>query len=318
MNTLRVVAEPSPMSEMEPAKKKSLPVASLLLLRPKQWAKNLLVFAAFLFTGGFKDTFAISHVLVAFFAMCFASSATYIFNDLADIERDRAHPKKRYRPLASGSVPVPVAVGIGAALLVASLGMAGWLNASSVVIVTVYLILQVLYNWKLKHTPIADVYTIAVGFVLRAVLGAAAISVAISPWLLFCTGALALMLGFAKRRNEFITQGDDRASSRESLVHYSKLSLDALVIMFGTAAALCYGLYCIESSTAKKFPGIILTSLFVFYGITRYVLLVFTGDEGGEPADVLFKDKHIIASVVLFIVAAIAAVSGLPIHLLEQ
>ena len=311
--------EPAPL-DLPPVKRAALPVAAILLLRPKQWAKNLLVFAAFLFTGSesFSNPHRIAFVLFGFMAMCFASSATYIFNDLADLERDRQHHKKRNRPLASGAVPKNLGIAMGVGLLAISLGIAWSMNKTSFSIVLIYLVLQVLYNWKLKRTPIADVYCIAVGFVLRAALGAAAITVSISAWLLFCTGALALMLGFAKRRNEFILQGDDRAASRESLVHYTKLSLDALVIMFATAAALCYGLYCIESTTAKKFPALILTSLFVFYGITRYVLLVFTADEGGEPADVLFRDKHIIASVVLFIAAAAFAVSGYSIPLLER
>lgn len=300
------------------ARKASLPASVVKLLRPKQWSKNFLVFAAILFTGAFGHTQSIIWALLGFAAMCMASSGTYIFNDLADIERDRAHPKKRLRPLASGAVPKSMGIVLGVVLLVGSLAIGWSLNRSTGTIITTYLLLQVLYNWKLKRTPIADVYCIALGFVLRAALGAAAITVQISAWLLFCTGALALMLGFAKRRNEFISQGEDRANSRESLVKYTKTALDVFVTMFACAAAICYGLYTIESETGRHFPALILTSPFVFYGITRYVLLVFTQDEGGEPADVLFKDKHIIASVVLFIVAAAVAVSGFRIPLLEK
>ena len=185
-------------------------------------------------------------------------------------------------------------------------------------IVGIYVGMQILYNWRLKHVPVADVFTIAIGFVLRAVLGAAAIAVNISGWLLFCTGALALMLGFAKRRTEFILQGSDRESSRESLIHYSRSALDAIVVMFAAGAAMSYGIYTLQSKTAQRFPGLILTSLFVFYGITRYVLLIFTIDEGGEPADVLFKDRHMIASVLLFVAAAVLAMSGFRLPFIEQ
>lgn len=290
----------------------------LVLLRPKQWAKNLLVFAALIFTGGFTNPAMVVPVLLAFAAMCMASSATYIFNDLADLERDRAHPKKKKRPLASGDVPISIGIATGVLLVLGSLGIALTLNTTSFVVVLSYLFLQVLYNWRLKRTPLADVYCIAIGFVLRATLGAAAIAVGISGWLLYCTGALALMLGFAKRRNEFVIQGEARASSRESLSAYSRASLDALVVMFACGAAMAYAIYTINGSTAQKYPGIMLTSLFVFYGITRYVFLVFTQDEGGEPADVLFKDPHIIFSVLGFLATAILAVSGVRIPILEH
>lgn len=292
--------------------------SALKLIRPKQWAKNLLVFAGLLFGAKFHDPHHVVLALLAFAAMSLVSSCTYVFNDLIDVERDRRHPKKRLRPLASGAISKPAGAVIGTALFVLGMSIGAYLGMGPLIILAVYLLLQVLYNWRLKHMPVADVYTIAVGFVLRAVLGAAAIDVAISGWLLFCTGALALMLGFAKRRNEFILQGDDRSSSRESLVHYNRPALDALVIIFAAGAAMCYGIYTLQSRTAHQFPALILTSLFVFYGITRYVLIVFTVDEGGEPADILFKDPHIIASVVLFVASAVLALSGLRIPVLES
>jgi len=288
------------------------------LVRPKQWAKNFLVFAALLFTARYKDPQMTLKALMAFFSMSMVSSCTYVFNDLVDIERDRAHPKKRTRPLASGAISPRMGMAIGIVLFFAAFAFAINLGQITVLILVFYLLMQVLYNWRLKHIPIADVYTIAVGFVLRAVLGAAAIAVAISGWLLFCTGALALMLGFAKRRNEFILQGDQRTTSRESLVHYTKSALDAIVIMFAAGAAMCYGTYTLLSPTAHAHPALIATSLFVFYGITRYLLLIFTLDEGGEPADVLFKDPHMVASVVLFVLSSIIAMSTTKIPLIEQ
>ncbi len=296
----------------------SIPESIFRLLRVKQWAKNLLVFAAPLFSGIAGHSQYLLPAFGAFMAMSLACSSTYICNDLIDIDRDRQHPTKQFRPLASGAISRPLGIGFGVVCLVGGLIVAALLGKACLAIVLVYLVLQVLYNWRLKRMPIADVYTIAIGFVLRATLGAAAIKVSMSGWLLFCTGGLALMLGFAKRRHEFISQGEDRVVSRESLAHYSKSALDALVCICAAGAAMCYAIYTIESKTAHKYPAIILTSAFVFYGITRYVLLVFMLDEGGEPTDVLFRDKHIIFSVVGFVVVAIVALSGVNIPLLEH
>lgn len=288
------------------------------LARPKQWTKNLLVFAALIFSGRFLEPAAWILALTAFAAMCLVSSATYVFNDLADLERDRQHPTKRNRPLASGAVGRGPAIAFGAVSLLVGVGLSASLGMTALGIVLVYLALQFLYNLWLKRVPVADVHCIAAGFVLRAVLGAAALPVDISGWLLFCTGALALMLGFGKRRHEFRLQGEQRAASRESLVDYNQTVLDALVVMFATAAALCYGIYSLESTTAVKYPGIIITTPLVVYGIARYTLLIFTVDEGGEPADVLFRDPHLILTIVLFLVAAVAAMSGLKLPLIGR
>lgn len=284
--------------------------AWLRLLRPKQWAKNLLVLAAPIFAARLTEAESAILTLQAFAAMCAISSATYIFNDLADVRRDREHPAKRHRPLASGSVPVGGAIALGVVLFCAGLALGFSLNTSSGVVLVAYASIQLLYNLFLKRTPIADVFTISVGFILRAMLGAYAVWVPISGWLIFCTGALALMLGFAKRRNEYILQGEQRETSRESLAGYTRAGLDALVIMTATGAAICYGIYSVDSATAAKYPAIVLTSLFVFYGIARYVMVVFSKDEGGEPADLLFRDPHLLVSVGLFLLTAIVAVSG--------
>ncbi|HWD41475.1 MAG TPA: UbiA family prenyltransferase [Fimbriimonas sp.] len=290
----------------------------LRLLRVKQWSKNLLVFAALIFS--FDPTHLDRFVLTfeAFFAMCFACSATYIYNDIRDAAKDRNHPKKRSRPIAAGLVTVPQARSVAAVCLAVGLGL-GWLTGlTGFVIVVTYLAVQVAYNLGLKAQPVADVYTIASGFILRAMLGAAAIHVPISAWLLYCTGALSLMLGFGKRRHEFLLLGDDAGASRDSLVHYTAGALDALVIMFACAAAICYGIYTIESATAAKYPTLIITAPFVFYGITRYVLVVFAGEEGGEPEEMLFRDKHILASILLFLTSAALVLSGLRLNLLER
>lgn len=289
-------------------------IAYLSLLRPKQWTKNLLVFAALLFVGGFRDPNLVLLTIRAFVAMCLVSSATYIFNDVRDRDRDRQHPRKKLRPIASGNVSVGSALVIAVLCLFAGV-LAALINAQTLLIVLAYIALQAAYNLYFKQIPVADVFCIAIGFVLRAVLGAAAISVTISGWLLFCTGALALLLGFSKRRSEFLTVQEAK-STRESLAHYTQSSLDALVAIFACGAAMCYGIYCLESDTAKKYPGLILTSVFVFYGIARYVMIVFSQDEGGEPETLLYKDKHLLASVILFVVTAVMAISGVEVPLI--
>jgi len=289
-------------------------IAHILLLRPKQWTKNLLVFAALLFVGAFRDPHMVWLAVQAFFAMCLASSAVYVVNDLRDIERDRRHPRKKNRPLAAGTVKPPAAIAIAVVCLFGSLTLAYLVNKSSLAIIGIYLGMQILYNAWLKNVAVADVFCIGVGFVLRAALGAAALTVQISGWLLFCTGALSLMLGFSKRRNEFLTVPGS-GSTRESLESYSKPALDALVGIFACGAALCYGIYSLESPTAHKYPGLVLTSLFVFYGIARYVLIVFSQDEGGEPETLLYKDPHILMSVLLFVLTSVLALSGFQIPL---
>lgn len=290
----------------------------LRLLRPKQWTKNLLVFAALLFTRKYLEPEAVRLALMAFAAMCLVSSATYVFNDLKDRERDLRHPIKKKRPLASGAVSVGVALPLGVLLLGGGLLVGTLLGKGVLTILGVYIFLQVIYNLGLKHVPVTDVFILSLGFVLRASLGAAAISVAISGWLLFCTGALALLLGFGKRRQEFIAQGESRADTREALGGYTKAALDALVLMSATGSAMCYGVYSVESPTARLYPTLILTSPFVFYGITRYVFLVFSKEEGGEPETLLFRDPHLLFSIVGFLAAAIFALSGVHLPLVEQ
>lgn len=282
--------------------------SAFVLLRPKQWTKNLLVFAAALFTGTFTlEALRLSGL--AFAAMCLASSATYVFNDLRDAQRDRNHPKKKLRPIASGDIaPVPAGV-IGLLALAGSFALAWSLGHGVVLAIAGYLGLQAAYNLGLKAVPITDVFIIALGFVVRAVLGALAMNVMISGWLFFCTMFLALMLGFSKRRDEFLRMGEFGSGSRSSLQHYSQPVLDLMVGLFAGASMLSYGIYSIESQTAKAHPSLILTALFVTYGICRYLYLVFHDSQGEEPETILLTDRHIIISVAGFVVAAGLAVT---------
>ncbi|MBV6457689.1 MAG: Decaprenyl-phosphate phosphoribosyltransferase [Fimbriimonadaceae bacterium] len=294
-------------------------LASLLkLMRPKQWTKNLLVFAALIVTHSYNAPDKVRMAALAFVAMCLAGSATYCLNDALDAEKDRRHPKKRHRPVASGAVPQTVAIGLGAILAIGSLAIGWTISLAVVVVLSTYLVLQLGYNFGLKNVAVTDVFIICLGFVLRAAIGAVAIAVTISGWLLFCTAALALMLGFAKRRHEFISQGEAAHESRASLAHYSQTALDHLVGVSAGGAAVCYAVYSVDSQTASQYPALILTSLPVVYAIARYSLLVFANEEGGEPENLLFADPHLIISILLFIALLLLATSGVEIPFLEK
>lgn len=291
----------------------------LKLIRVKQYTKNVFVFAAFIFyVKGWTTPGAFTSTLFAFVAMCCASSATYIVNDIYDLEKDRAHPVKKNRPIASGRVPVAVAFGLAVALLFGSL-ILGWrANPTVVYGIGVYLLIQVLYNLWLRNKSVADVACISLGFVIRVIIGALAISAQVSGWILLCTATLALMLGFGKRRHEFLLMGDQGHSSRKSLAEYSRQSLDMLVGFSATCAALTYSVYSIESPTARSYPGLILTTPFVIYGIARYIVIVFGSGESGEPESLVLRDPHLILTFFGFGIAAAIGLTNVPIPFLYR
>jgi 4-hydroxybenzoate polyprenyltransferase len=285
------------------------------LLRPKQYLKNTFVFAALIFSDSFRDPRLVGLTFLAFAVMCMISSATYIINDAIDVERDKLHPTKCKRPLAAGQISIKAAIVLALVLAGLGLGIATWLNPSSLLIVVAYLLLQVLYNWRIKHEPVADVFALSFGFILRAVLGAAAITVPISGWLLFCTGSVALMLGFAKRRHEFILQG---SVARESLKGYNRQVLDAFLLTSASGAGTFYAIYSLQSRTAEKYHLLPITVPFVIYGIARYVYLSFAKDEGGEPADLILSDPHILFAIAGFVLASLWLFTNPTFHLLER
>lgn len=256
--------------------------------------------------------------LVAFAAIALVSSAVYVYNDLKDVEQDRRHPIKRNRPIAAGAISVGTAWALFASCLTVGIGLAATLNIASLAVIFAYLLIQLSYNLGAKNVPVTDVFLIAMGFVVRAVLGATAIDVKISGWLLLCTAALALMLGFGKRRSEFVTQGEDRAMSRRTLAHYSRPALDSLVTASAVGAAMCYGIYSLESPTAQAHPGLVLTPLWVVYGIYRYLFVNMSVDAGGEPENLLFGDPHIRITVILFVLNVALAMGGMTVPVVDM
>jgi 4-hydroxybenzoate polyprenyltransferase len=286
------------------------PSAALRLLRPKQWTKNLLVFAALIFAHEFDDPLKVQLAVWAFVALCFFSSSVYAFNDVLDTDRDRAHPVKKSRPVASGEVTPLAAMLLCGVVLALGLVVGLFVGPDFLIGASAYLLMQVVYNLWLKAVPVVDVMVVSLGFVMRAALGAVAIMATISGWLLFCTGMLALLLACAKRRHEYHLQGEDRGVSRTALLGYTPEALDAMVVFSAAVAAISYGIYAIESETARQYPALVLTVPFVLFGVLRYLYVTFAQQGAGEPENVLLGDWQTLAAVALFVASAFLALSG--------
>jgi decaprenyl-phosphate phosphoribosyltransferase len=275
------------------------PLAQILglikLMRPKQWVKNGFVLAPLVFSGAFLDSDALSHALLAVVLFCVASSATYIINDIHDIERDRRHPKKsKTRPLAAGIVSVHAAL-ILLAILFAIL-VWGWFLAPMVVmVITVYLVLNLAYTFALKHQPVVDIFTIAIGFVLRVYAGAMALDVPVSSWMFITTLCLALYLAAVKRRQELSQSGTE---GRNVLGKYSVSLVDRYAEMSATGALLFYSMFVMSTK-----PELVITVPLVLFGLFRYWFVVEAFDGGESPTDALLADWQLLITVVLWIAA---------------
>lgn len=281
--------------------------ALISALRPKQWTKNALLFAGYLFTIERGHTSAeLVAVVAAFGVFCAVSGATYIVNDVLDLARDRRHPTKRKRPIASGALPVPVAVIAAAVLLGGGLYGAFRLGTYFLYATAAYLLLSSLYSLALKHVVIMDVLCIAAGFVVRAAAGAFVIDVKISPWLLLCTTLLALFLGLAKRRSELISL-EDGHKHRATLGQYTAPMLDQMLNISASTTLMAYCLYTFTGTTGTEHPAMMMTIPFVVYGLFRYLLLIQSRNAGGSPELVLLEDKPMLANMLLYIVAAAVA-----------
>jgi 4-hydroxybenzoate polyprenyltransferase len=276
-------------------------IALLQAMRPHQWIKNTLVFAALLFTVRFTQWELVGLSVLGFAAFCMVASALYLLNDLRDREHDRHHPTKSQRPIASGRLPVPVAWAAATVLLAGGLGLAFTLRPAFGWVVLVYGLQTMLYTLYLKQFPILDVSVIALGFLLRAVSGAVLIDVSISPWLIICTFFLALFLGFAKRRHELVALGAEAINHRSALGEYSTTLLEHLLTMCMVFAIQSYAIYVILSETAQHHPGLWYTLPVVTYGLFRYFYLVHRYDAGGSPERLIVGDRHIALSVLVWL-----------------
>jgi|SRR5262245_52549717 len=286
-------------------------MAVLLSLRPRQWVKNLFVFAGLIFSQSLF-TPLVWPAIAAFVIFCALSGAIYLFNDLADVEKDRLHPTKRRRPIASGALSIRAATTIGVLALVGSLVAAYALSARFGVVATVYAALLTAYSLWLKHVVILDVLTVAIGFVLRAVAGAAAIGVEISGWLVICTILVALFLALGKRRHEYLTLHGDAAAHRPILAEYSESFLDQMVAVVTASTVTAYALYTMSPDTVAKFHTrwLPLTLPFVLYGVFRYLYLLYRRELGGNPSDLLLSDRALLINTVLWMVALLVIIYG--------
>ncbi|CAN5645956.1 decaprenyl-phosphate phosphoribosyltransferase [soil metagenome] len=270
----------------------------LRAMRPLQWTKNGLVFAAMIFDRKFTDASSIGLAILAAICFCAASSATYLLNDVRDAERDRIHPKKRFRPIASGELQQRTALIAAGALAIGAIGIGALIRWEFAVVLIGYLTLMVAYNTVLKQLAIIDVFAIGGGFVLRAVGGAVAIDVPISPWLYVCTMLLALFVGFGKRRQELTSLAEDATAHRESLHGYTVALLDQFINILAAATVIAYSMYTFDAAAVPRNHAMMLTIPFVIYAIFRYLLITQKSDLGGAPETLLFADKPLLLSLI--------------------
>ncbi|MBX7257691.1 MAG: decaprenyl-phosphate phosphoribosyltransferase [Candidatus Hydrogenedentes bacterium] len=281
-------------------------------LRIYQWPKNLVVFAALVFAQDLTDTARAARSIAAFLILCAVSSSVYVLNDIVDIEKDRAHPEKRHRPIASGAISLKAAGVLMAVLLVTGLVFSYTLSPFFLVSVLSYLALNVAYTFWLKRVMIIDVMAIALGFVIRGVAGAIVIDVSFSNWLVVCTLFLALFLALGKRRREIGLLEAEALHHREVLGHYSVPYLDALMVILAGTTLLTYTIYTCSPEVVQRTgtDKLYITLPFVVYGLFRYLYLVHHKRGGGDPSRTLVKDIPILATVLLWGLTCIAILYG--------
>jgi 4-hydroxybenzoate polyprenyltransferase len=275
--------------------------AAFVALRPRQWTKNLLLFAGIVFAAKLGDASRWLDALASFVAYCAASSAAYLVNDLRDAEHDRAHPVKRARPIARGEVSRRWAYLLAAVLLCLAIALVAPLGLASVGFLAGFLALQAAYTLSLKHVVLIDVMAIAGLFVVRAAAGAEGVHVRISPWLLLCTALLALFLALAKRRGELVLVGAEATPGRPVLEGYSLALVDQLVSVVAACTVIAYSLY---TFTARDSKALMVTIPFVVFGVFRYLLLIHRQDLGEEPEEVLLRDAPILICIAAWGVCA--------------
>jgi 4-hydroxybenzoate polyprenyltransferase len=271
-------------------------------MRPRQWTKNVFIFAALVFDLKLRDPDAVARNLAGFILFCMISSVVYIFNDIADVEADRQHPIKKNRPIAAGQLPVRMATVIAIVLLILTLSAAYWLSLGFFIITCLYFGINVAYSKWLKHITILDVMMIATGFVLRVAAGVSIIQPVerFSTWLYVVMTLFALFLGFAKRRAELTLLEKAAQSHRRVLEGYTIPFLDQLITIVSTATIIAYSLYTFSAPNVPENHTMMLTIPFVVYGIFRYLYLVQVEHQGGAPEEMLLKDRPIQAVILLW------------------
>lgn len=286
----------------------SWPLLLLKAMRPKQWTKNVLLFAGLLFALKFTDPVAVVRALCGFALFCLYSSSVYLINDLRDRERDRLNPRTAGRPLASGALKPQVAIAAVAVMLPVTFALSWLLTPWFAVIGAIYMAKDLAYSYGLKHVVILDVFLIAAGFTLRAAAGAVAINVPISAWILVVTSLGALFLALNKRKHEVLLLGAEASSHRKVLGEYSPALIEEMLAVVTASTVMAYGLYTFLADNLpralRENHMMMLTIPFVLYGIFRYLYLVYQKNEGSSPEEVLLRDRPLLACAVLWVISS--------------
>ena len=281
-------------------------VGLIKTMRLRQWVKNVIVYAALVFDGKLFVLDLFFRTTGIFLAFCLLSSSVYILNDLVDMEKDRQHPRKRARPLASGQLDPRVAGAAAAGLAIVAIGAAFAINLWAGVILLIYLAQNFAYSFWLKNVVIVDVMVLAFGFLLRVLAGVAVVQVDnFSPWLYVCVTLLALFLGFGKRRQEIVLLEEGAGNHRSSLLEYNLPLLDQIISMVVTATLVSYTFYSFDATTALAHSRMLLTVPFVFYMLARYLYLVHVKHLGGAPDELLLEDRPLLINSVLWAVSVV-------------
>ncbi len=290
------------------ARRRPSALAAVAALRPKQWAKNVLMLPAIIFSEAISNPAEWVHLGIAILSFSLLASTGYIINDWRDIEADRRHPKKRFRPLASGELTERGAGGLMALSFLSALGLAWFVSPSFFVVSLLYFVTTLSYSIYFKHIVILDVMFLAACYLWRPVAGAVAISVAISPWLLLCTAFLALFLGFNKRRGEIMLL-EGTGGTRKSLDEYSPAMLSEFQAITTSGTIISYALYTVLGSPTD---WLLLTLPFVLFGIFRYIYLMDQKGEGAAPDETLLRDRPILVTCVLYLIVAVTVLGVAP------
>ncbi|MBI3384693.1 decaprenyl-phosphate phosphoribosyltransferase [Candidatus Gottesmanbacteria bacterium] len=297
-------------------------LALIYATRPRQWIKNLAVFAASIFTGQLFNGEIFKNSLSAFIIFCALSAATYLFNDVIDVKRDRFHPVKKLRPVASGTLPIPIAMAASLVLALGGLYFAAGIIPTFFLISVLYLVLQLSYTLFLKNIAVLDILAIASGYILRVLGGEFATGFHVTFWLLICVISLSLFLAIGKRRAELTLLSGFKPNTRPSLGHYSDRLLDIYLSMFANSTWFSYALFTfLEPPIAPRnrlffyiedlFPSgltrkwLVITIPFVIYGLMRYAQLIYEKKEGESPEKVVLGDRPLLATVVIWILLVI-------------
>jgi 4-hydroxybenzoate polyprenyltransferase len=292
--------------------------ALLKTMRPRQWAKSTFVLAAVIFDRqlSINNPNPLLRSLLGVLLFCLLASAVYIINDIADVEADRAHPTKSRRPIASGKLPISIAIGVAAALLLVTFPAAYLLSPGFFLITVTYFALNLIYSKWLKHIPLIDVLVLAMFYVLRVGAGVTIINVErFSPWLYVCTTLLALYIGFGKRRAEITLLEDGAQSHRRVLQGYNLPLLDQLITIVSSMTVLAYSLYTFSAPNMPENHTMMLTIPFVLYGIFRYLYLIQIKHEGGAPEDLFLTDRPLQVTILLYGVAILLILYVIPKYL---